>query len=568
MAQSDGDALSDIPVLIVGAGPVGLSAAILLARLGIRSLVIERHPSTTDHPKARGFFTRTMEILRPWDVEVQIRANALPSGAFRFIWVESLAGREIGRVEPPRRDVPGPYSPTYVCMAAQDAFEAALRDHALTYPQIDLRFSTELTAFVQDASSVATTLRNRDTGETLAARAAWLIAADGASSHTRETLGIPMLGPGEIDHNINIHFRAELAPWVRHRPAVGYISARGNGTLLWAHGTDRWLILRPFHPARGERPESFTPERCLEIARRAVGIDDLKVELINLAFWTRTAEVAETFRQGRVFLAGDAAHRFPPTGGFGANTGIQDAHNLAWKLAGVLQGWAGESILDTYSDERRPVAQANTEFSVTNGARWAAASRAITAGDAAATREALREQVKHLDSEGQDLGFWYPEGALVADGTNPPHCDSQTYVPGARPGSRAPHLWLSPNRSVGANERSTLDLFEREFVLLTDMTNQGWRRAALRAASELKVPLAAYSIGAGGDFDDEEARFGELYGLDAGGAVLVRPDGHVAWRSRSGSTEAEAVMRSVMRTVVRRYARGMDLRARQANEVL
>jgi putative polyketide hydroxylase len=566
--MADGDALRDIPVLIVGAGPVGLSAAILLARLGIRSLVIERHPSTTDHPKARGFFTRTMEILRPWDVEVQIRANALPSGAFRFIWVDSLAGREIGRVEPQRRDVPGPHSPTYVCMAAQDAFEAALRDHALTYPQIDLRFSTELTAFVQDASSVATTLRNRDTGETLAARAAWLIAADGASSRTRETLGIPMLGPGEIDHNINIHFRAELAPWVRHRPAVGYISARGNGTLLWAHGTDRWLILRPFHPARGERPESFTSERCLEIARCAVGIDDLKVELINLAFWTRTAEVAQTFRQGRVFLAGDAAHRFPPTGGFGANTGIQDVHNLAWKLAGVLQGWAGESILDTYSDERRPVAQANTEFSVTNGARWAAASGAITAGDAAATRQALREQVKHLDSEGQDLGFWYPEGALVADGTNPPLCDSQTYVPGARPGSRAPHLWLSSNRSEGANERSTLDLFEREFVLLTDITNQGWRRAALRAASELKVPLAAYSIGAGGDFDGEEARFGELYGLDAGGAVLVRPDGHVAWRSRSASTEAEAVMRSVMRAVVRRYARGMDHRARQANEVL
>src|SRR5215831_11642289 len=167
MAQSYGDALSDIPVLIVGAGPVGLSAAILLARLGISSLVVERHSSTTDHPKARGFFTRTMEILRPWGVESRIRADALPSGAFRFIWVESLAGREIGRVEPPRRDVPGPHSPTYVCMAAQDAFEAALRDHAVTYPQIDLRFNTELTAFAQDASGVAATLRQRDTGETL-----------------------------------------------------------------------------------------------------------------------------------------------------------------------------------------------------------------------------------------------------------------------------------------------------------------------------------------------------------------------------------------------------------------
>jgi putative polyketide hydroxylase len=359
-----------------------------------------------------------------------------------------------------------------------------------------------------------------------------------------------MLGPGEIDHNINIHFRAELAPWVRHRPAVGYISARGNGTLLWAHGTDRWLVLRPFHPARGETPESFTPARCLEIARRAVGIDDLKVELINLAFWTRTAEVAETFRQGRIFLAGDAAHRFPPTGGFGANTGIQDVHNLAWKLASVLQGWAGESILDTYSKERRPVAQANTDFSVTNGARWAAVSRAITAADEAATRKALREQVRHLDSEGQDLGFWYPHGALVTDGTSPPLCDSQTYVPDARPGSRAPHLWLSANRSDGANIYSTLDLFEREFVLLTDMTNEGWRRAALRAASELKVPLAAYSIGAGGDFNGEGASFTELYGLDAGGAVLVRPDGHVAWRSRNASTEAEAIMRSVLRMIV------------------
>ena len=552
MAQFHGDAPSEIPVLVVGAGPAGLSAAILLARLGIRSLVVERHPSTTDHPKARAFLTRTMEILRPWGVEAQIRANALPSGAFRFIWVESLAGREIGRVEPPRRDVPGPHSPTYVCMAGQDAFEAALRDHAVTYPQIDLRFSTELTALAQEASGVAVALRRRDTGETLKAHASWLIAADGASSHIRRTLGIRMLGLGEIDHNINIHFRAELAPWVRHRPAVGYISARGNGTLLWAHDTDRWLILRSFHPARGQSPESFTPERCLDLARRAVGIDDLKVELINLGFWTRTAEVAETFRQGRVFLAGDAAHRFPPTGGFGANTSIQDVHNLAWKIAGVVQGWAGESILDTYSEERRPVAQANTDFSVTNGARWAAASRAITEGDEAATRQALREQVKHLDSEGQDLGFWYSKGALVADDSSPPVHDSQIYVPNARPGSRAPHLWLCSSGSERASICSTLDLFEREFVMLTDMTEEGWRHAALHAAGELKVPLAVYSIGAGGDFDCGETSFAKLYGLDAGGAVLVRPDGHVAWRSRRTSADAEVIMRSVLRTVLRR----------------
>ena len=217
----------DVPVLICGGGPVGLSAAILLARLGVRSLLVERHPSTTDHPKARGFFTRTMEILRPWGIEASLREQALPSGAFRFIWVESLAGREIGRVEPPQRDIPGPHSPTYVCMAAQDAFEAELRHHADTYPEIELQFNTELTAFEQDDTGVTATLRDRRSGQIHTVRASYMIAADGASSRIREALSIGMVGLGELDQNIiiNIHFRAELGPWVRGRPAVGYISS-------------------------------------------------------------------------------------------------------------------------------------------------------------------------------------------------------------------------------------------------------------------------------------------------------------------------------------------------------
>src|SRR5262249_18306276 len=330
----------DIPVLIVGAGPVGLSAAILLARLGVKSLLVERHASTTNHPKSRAVLTRTMEVLRPWGVEDALRAQALPPGAFRFIWIDSLAGREIGRVEPTGRDVPGPNSPNYICMVAQDAFEAELRCHAQAYPEIRLSFATELSQIDQNEHVATATLLDRRSGEHRRVRASYIIAADGASSRVREALGVGMVGPGELDHNINIHFRAELAPWVRSRPAVGYISSVGNGTLLWAHGTDRWLILRAFEPARGERPEDFTPQRCLDLARAAVGMPDLPVELINIAFWTRTAQVAQRFQVGRVFLAGDAAHRFPPTGGFGANTGIQDVHNLAWKLAAVVRGWA------------------------------------------------------------------------------------------------------------------------------------------------------------------------------------------------------------------------------------
>ena len=528
---------------------MGLSAAIGLARHGVRSLVVERHSSTTKHPKSRAVLTRTMEILRPWGVEGALRAQALPPGAFRFIWIESLAGREIGRVEPPNRDVPGPNSPNYICMVAQDAFEAQLRCHAESYREIALSFATEFIELAQDEQGVSVTLRDRRSGELRTVRASYVIAADGASSRVREGLGVAMVGPGELDHNINIHFRAELAPWVRARPAVGYISSVGNGTLLWAHGTDRWLILRAFEPARGERPEHFTPQRCLELARAAVGMPDLPVELINIAFWTRTAQVAQRFRVGRVFLAGDAAHRFPPTGGFGANTGIQDVHNLAWKLAAVVRGWAHPRLLGTYDEERRPIAQANTDFSVTNGHRWAAAQQAILSGDEAELASALKEQVKHLDSEGQDLGFCYASGALVPDGTREAlSMDSQVYVPSAAPGARAPHVWLhpvSPGAGAGSLRLSTLDLFERQFVLLSGPRDETWRAAAEAVAQDLGIPLSVHAIGPGGDFEPE-GDWAQLYGLDALGAVLVRPDGHVAWRTRGPSNDAGALMRQAL----------------------
>jgi putative polyketide hydroxylase len=540
---------ADTPVLVVGAGPVGLSAAILLARGGVKALVVERHAATTDHPKSRAVLTRTMEILRPWGVEGALRAQALPPGAFRFIWIESLAGREIGRVEPPNRDVPGANSPTYICMVAQDAFEAQLRRRAETYPEIQLSFATELIEVAQDEQGVSVRLRNRRSGELRTVRASYVIAADGASSRVREALGVAMVGPGELDHNINIHFRAELAPWVRARPAVGYISSVGNGTLLWAHGTDRWLILRAFQPARGERPEDFTPRRCLDLARAAVGMPDLPVELINIASWTRAAQVAQRFQVGRVFLAGDAAHRFPPTGGFGANTGIQDVHNLAWKLAAVVRGWAHARLLETYEEERRPIAQANTDFSVTNGHRWAAAQQAILSGDGASLTNALKEQVKHLDSEGQDLGFCYASGALVPDGAQEPlPLDSQVYVPSAAPGARAPHVWLRPVKSsnrAGSPRLSTLDLFERQFVLMSGPRDEIWRSAAQAAAQDLGLPLSVHAIGPGGDLEPE-GDWAQLYGLDALGAVLVRPDGHVAWRTRGQSNDALALMRHAL----------------------
>jgi hypothetical protein len=297
-----------------------------------------------------------------------------------------------------------------------------------------------------------------------------------------------------------------------------------------------------------------------------VGIPDLPVELINTAFWRRTAQVVERFQADRVFLAGDAAHRFPPTGGFGANTGIQDVHNLAWKLAAVLSGRANPALLETYHEERRPVAEANTDFSVTNGRRWEAARQAIVSGDDAAVARALKEQVKHLDSEGQDLGFWYGSGALISDGTAPPTADSQAYVPSARPGSRAPHLWLRPSARLGSRpvamglhhgdpetaQISTLDLFHSGLTLLTGSGAKAWRDAGSPEARALAIPFAAFGVGPAGDFDVVKGNWAELYGVETGGAVLVRPDGHVAWRSRGSGTEPRKAMRTALATVTRR----------------
>jgi putative polyketide hydroxylase len=223
-------------------------------------------------------------------------------------------------------------------------------------------------------------------------------------------------------------------------------------------------------------------------------------------------------------------------------------------------------LLETYHEERRPVAEANTDFSVTNGRRWDAARQAIVSGDNAAVAHALKEQVKHLDSEGQDLGFWYGSGALISDGTAPPAADSQAYVPSARPGSRARHLWLRPSAGLGSppvamglrhgepetTRISTLDLFHSGLTLLTGSDANAWRDAGSQEARALAIPLAAFGVGPAGDFDVVEGNWAELYGVEAGGAVLVRPDGHVAWRSRGSGTEPRKAMRTALATVTRR----------------
>ncbi len=537
-------AMREVDVLIAGGGPVGLTASILLSRLGVTSLLVERHPGTSIHPKARGINTRTMEIFRQCGVESAIRAAGLAPERSRFIvWSRSLAGEELERRVPARsRPEAQQISPVLRCLCAQDDLEPVLRAHAESLAPGRLRFSTELIDFRQDAEHVGATLR--EDGDETTVRARYLVAADGARSRVREALGIAMQGTAGLYRSINVLLRADLTPWVADRPAALYFIEQPGlkATFLTINGVNRWGFLINNLPLNGAADE-YSAERCAAIIRQAAGVPDLDVEILGAVPWVAAAQVAERYRDGRVFLAGDAAHHMPPTGGFGMNTGVQDVHNLAWKLHAVLRGWAGPELLASYEDERLPYGRAITEQSLAN-------ARSLGRGeslDPAAPAAGMLARPEFLNELGMIFGASYTSSAIVPDGTPPvvvanPVTD---YVPTARPGARAPHVWLERDGS----RLSTLDLFGHGFVLLTG-AGAAWREAAEGVAMDLGVPLAAFAVGLGGDLGDPDKRWAAAYGVGSDGAVLVRPDGHVGWRSSAGPSQPRAQVARALRTLV------------------
>ncbi|HZF86755.1 MAG TPA: FAD-dependent monooxygenase, partial [Burkholderiaceae bacterium] len=334
---------------------------------------------------------------------------------------------------------------------------------------------------------------------------------------------------------------ADLTPWVRERPAALYLIEQPElrGTFLTINGTDRWGFLVTSLSHYGFTPEQFTPAFCAEVIRRAVGTDELQVKVLGVSAWKASALVAETYRSGPVFLAGDAAHEMPPTGGFGLNTGVQDAQNLAWKLAAVLHGQAGDELLDTYDAERRPVGQAVTRSSLLN---------ALSMGRTARQDEPVLPRKEFLNEVGLVFGATYRSVAVVPeDGQSAPPADAvQDYIPTAQPGCRAPHAWLQE----GERRFSTLDLFGRGFVLLTGAHGQAWAHAARHVTG---LTVAVTSVGDGGIAPADDG-WERLYGLGNAGAVLVRPDGHVAWRSRSGVADAVQALHAALALVLCRGA--------------
>ena len=543
----------DVPVLIVGGSLVGLSTAMLLAWHGVDSLVVERHSGTAIHPRAGHFNLRTLEILRSVGLEETVRqaseASYPPGGGISN--VESLAGREIAVYFSDLNEGVGAYSPTIRLFVNQDVLEPIIRERAMSLGA-RMRYGMECTGLSQDADGVTAELTDVATGARTRVRARYAVAADGNRSPVRNRLGIEMRGHGVLSNSITIYFRSEwdLGPLLAGRnQGVHYVT---NSVLRGFFRLDRsgnrgFLVVnlvgdtfRPSvvaaYPSAGwaDVATGITESRARELLRAAIGVPGMPVVIEDIATWQAVADIADRYSDGRVFLAGDAVHVVPPNGGFGGNTGVHDAHNLAWKLAAVLHGEAGPDLLATYDAERRPVGAFTVEQSY---ARYVGrVAPYLGTSDAA--------QV--LDDLYLELGYRYDSPAVL---TAPEDAALPHQHPGesqGRPGSRAPHVFLE---RFGARV-SALDLFGRRFVLLAGASGNAWRDAAAAAAGQLGVGLDAYLVGPGLDLADPDAAFPGAYGITPEGAVLVRPDGFVAWRATDADAAGVPAMADVLSRVL------------------
>jgi 2-polyprenyl-6-methoxyphenol hydroxylase-like FAD-dependent oxidoreductase len=507
-----------VPVLIVGGSMVGLSMAAFLAFHGVRSLAIERHGGTAIHPRAAHFHLRTLEVFRAMGLEEDVRRKSEEQydsdGGISA--VESLAGKEIAKYIPSLNAGVEAVSPSRRLFLTQEALEPILREHALRLGA-ELRYSTELTDFEQSGDGVLATTRELEGGAERRIRADYLVACDGWRSPVRERLGIAMDGHGLISNSITIYFRADVGEYVAGRTeGVFYVF---NDVLRGFFRLDRscqsgFLVVNTVgdtsRPEATNVAESITRDRAAELLRAAIGVPDIPVDVVDIAPWKAIADVAESFGRGRVRIAGDAAHTMPPNGGFGGNTGVQDAFNLAWKVAHVIGGKAGPELVDTYDAERQPVGRLTIEQAYT---RYVLRTAPYLGTDH------IQPIVDDLSLE---IGHRYRSAAVLADPAVSED-DGLPYVDPREsrglPGTRAPHLWVQDGMS-------TLDLFRRRMTLLTPTS--AWEDAARAAGVEVDVHRI------------EHPDFPEAYETGESGAVLVRPDGYVAWRSRE-TASAEAI---------------------------
>ncbi len=575
-------------VLVIGTGPAGSATAALLASYGVEVLVVNRYRWLANTPRAHITNQRTMEVLR--DLGPEVEAEAMMHATHQHlmgnnVFCESLAGEELGRMQswgtsPLSKAEHLLSSPCEMNDLPQTFMEPILFKTAASRGA-QSRMSTEYISHVQDEEGVTTTCRDRLTGKDVAIRSKYLVGADGGNSLVAEHLGLPFEGKMGVGGSMNILFRADLSAYVAHRPSVLYwvmqpgadVGGIGMGLVRMVRPWNEWLIVWGYDI--NQPAPVVDAALATQVARQLVGVPDLEIELISANTWTVNNCFATHMQKGRAFIMGDAAHRHPPSNGLGSNTSIQDAFNLAWKLAAVLKGQATPGLLDSYSVERAPIArqivtranQSIGEF----GPIFAAlgmdggmdhakiqrnmAARCNTTPEAEAQREALRKAIEfkkyEFDCHGVEMNQRYASTAVVADGQTPPapNADMELhYQPTTFPGARLPHVWLYDRKGT---RHSTLDMAGKgQFTLFTGIGGEAWIAAAAALSSRLGMPIRTVKVGPRCNIEDHGGDWARAREIGDAGCILVRPDQHVAWRSAALASDPQANLARVLSTIL------------------
>lgn len=543
-------------VLIIGAGPVGLGLGLDLAWRGVDALLLDQGDGHVEHPRTGLVAVRTMEFFRRWGIAEAVRNCGFPDDyALSIVFCTSLNGKLLDRDDyPSMRDTPTPdWTPEKKQRCPQQWLMPILEGAVRVRAPGMLRYRHRLDGFEQISDRVRASVTDLGTGEALLVEADYLVGCDGATSTIRSHTGVGWQGKDRLNYSMGILVRCpDLISHTRWGEAERYLftgpeGAWGNLTVI--DGREMWR-LTVFGTEEKFDLSRFDPAAWM---RRALGRDDIPFEVVSLLPWRRSEMLADNFRDGRVLLAGDAVHTMSPTGGLGMNTGMGDAADLGWKLQGVVEGWAPPTILDSYTTERRPVAGRNARFSTENFKAWVSPKDCSIVLDDTPEAEALRREIgaglkestqAEWQSWGLQVGYRYDDSPIcIPDGTPAPPDDYAAYTPTARPGARAPHAWL-------LDGRSTLDLFGRGFVLLQFPDAAAADVAALMTAAQARgMPFAVEAI--------DEPTIAALY---AAPLVLVRPDGHVAWRGRSVA-DAAAVMDRVRGAVAETAQQALQMTA-------
>ncbi|MEC3920625.1 FAD-dependent monooxygenase [Nocardia sp. CDC160] len=488
-----------VEVLIVGGGPVGLTARALLERWGVRTLLVERHRELSPFPRSRLVNVRSMEIFRQLGIADTVRGRAFGPEFGRVRFRETLGDADFGTEAMVGVHAPIPESPEIGAVTSQDRLEPTL----LAAADTPMRFEVELVDLSEESEGVAARVVDHETGAESVVRARYVLAADGANSTVRQLLGIGTVGPGAVGDVATVVFDADLGRWSADQPAGVYFTARGTFTPLYPEGGWAWF---------GPTPRDPGIDYAALVTRALGPAIDARVEVVRVQHWVMNAFVAEHLRRGSVFLAGDAAHAVPILGGLGMNAGLADVHNLCWKLAGVLRGWAAPGLLETYETERLPVAHRTLRQAVANAERvrhaQVARREAWEHGDASGTDVELPWSERYFNQMGLVLGVAYDSEAVRSDGSPPPPDSDAVYLPSGRPGGRMPHCPLEPGRS-------SLDAIGEWFTLFGPDPMEWEKRTAAT------LPLR---------FEDLPEQYVDRCGIGPRGALLVRPDGHIAAR--------------------------------------